>query len=107
MADSYYIIANVDKSDPSQPHSSEWPKLIAYSFSQRKILLEEGKGHGLMGGAISLEKFNPADWKDIFISTNSTWFLDMLSNGTISGCTDEESLKKILNNKCGIKLINY
>lgn len=107
MAEEYYIIANIDKGDPSQPHSSEWPKLIAYSFSERKILMQEGKGHGLMGGTISLDKFNPSDWREIFSSTNSLWFLDMLSNGTISNCSNENDFQKILKNNCGIELINY
>ena len=107
MANKYYLIARVDKSNLSQPHSSEWPKLIAYSFDKRKLLLEEGRGHGLMGGEISLDNFNTSEWKDMFIAADSEWFLDLLSDGTIANCPDEQSLKDVLDKNCVVKVINY
>ena len=105
MPEKYYVIAKVDKSDPQQPHSSEWPKLIAYSFNSQKILMSEGRGHGLMGGSIALSKFQPDVWKEIFIDTNSEWFLDLYLDGTLINCQDEDTLKGIISSRRPIEII--
>ena len=47
--DSFYTVAKVDL-EPEYPHSTDWPKVIAYSYKKNSFLLTEGKGHGFKGG---------------------------------------------------------
>ncbi len=108
MTGIYYIIAKVDKRNPKETHSSNWPKILAYSFDLKKILITEGYGHGLMGGTISLSNFNTLDWSDFFQETNSEWFSDYISDNTILNLTEERSLVNLLKkNGCAIKKTNY
>ena len=46
--DSFYTVAQVDL-EPEYPHSTDWPKVIAYSYKKNSFLLTEGKGHGFKG----------------------------------------------------------
>ncbi len=107
MKNTYYVIAKVDKRQPNESNSSAWPKLVAYSFEQKKILIEEGYGHGLMGGTISISSINLSDWLETFDESNCKWFGKYISNGTIENLKTEEQLVKILTSKgCKIKKIN-
>ncbi|QMV14617.1 hypothetical protein [Vibrio spartinae] len=108
MSDVYYIIAKLDKRALNETHSSNWPKLVAFSFDAQKILLEEGFGHGLMGGSFPLSSFNTAQWKDIFKETDSQWFSDYISNGMLASLKTEDDLIKLLeSNNCSIVKITY
>ncbi len=78
--DDYYIISDMDKRVNSEPHSKEWPKIIAISTVAQKILLAEGSGHGMMGCRIPIKDFKPDEWESLFKLTNSDWALLMLKS---------------------------
>ncbi len=108
MTNIYYVIAEIDKRQYGELHSSIWPKLVAYSFELKKILITEGYGHGLMGGTMSLSNFNISDWNDVFQATNAEWFSDYVADGTIISLPDENAFINLLKkNDCTIKKINY
>nr|WP_298136547.1 hypothetical protein [uncultured Pseudomonas sp.] len=73
----YYVIAQQDLS-PGAAHSSEWPKIIGYSYKDKSFLFLEGKGHGLMGGELPETVAKQLKWRDIFIALNAEWFLVFL-----------------------------
>lgn len=108
MSDTYYIIAEKDKRLPGETNSSVWPKLVAFSFSVRKILLQEGYGHGLMGGTISLSGFDVSQWSEIFKETDSEWFMKNIADGVLEKVTDENDFKDLLIRNGGqLKTIKY
>ncbi len=108
MTDKYYVIAEVDKRQPNESHSSVWPKLVAYSFSSEKILLEEGFGHGLMGGTLDLKDFDTSQWEDIFQATDSEWFKKYIDNSLLPKFKTESDFIDLLKKHCNeIKTINY
>lgn len=74
----YYLIANKDERSVTQPHSNQWPKMIAFSIDTQTILLAEGSGHGMSGCNIPVSDFDENDWSSLFKKTNSEWFLDFL-----------------------------
>ncbi|MFE8070086.1 hypothetical protein QQM79_03420 [Marinobacteraceae bacterium S3BR75-40.1] len=91
--DKYYIISS-DDHDAGNPHSPDWPKVIGVSFDAKKVILSEGKGHGLQGARIEFDKFRANEWKDVFISCDAKWLLDeILDNGGISGVDEGAFLK--------------
>jgi hypothetical protein len=73
----YYVIARKDLL-PGSAHSSDWPKIIGYSYQDRCFLLLEGKGHGLMGGELPEAIAKQHKWRDIFVVLDVEWFLDFL-----------------------------
>ncbi|MFG0382898.1 hypothetical protein ACF8C6_18300 [Pseudomonas sp. zbq_18] len=88
----YYVVAEKDPY-PAESHSSEWPKVIGYSFVHRSFLFMEGKGHGLMGAEIRQDTTALARWRDIFVELNAEWFLDLLKLNTFSD--ESEFLTKL------------
>lgn len=92
----YYLIANEDQSGIDEPHSNEWPKIIAVSTENQFILLSEGSGHGLTGCNIPLSDFDSSDWIKLFKSTNSEWFLNFLKNTEVPIASNflEDEIKK-------------
>jgi hypothetical protein len=94
----YYVIAQQDLSSGAA-HSSEWPKIIGYSYKDKTFLFLEGKGHGLMGGELPESAAKQLKWRDIFITLNAEWFLAFLDKNNI---TNEEefldNLTKIIGN---------
>lgn len=108
MTETYYIIAEKDGRPPNESHSSEWPKLVAFSFCSKKILLQEGFGHGLMGGVLSLFGFNASQWVDIFAETDSEWFMRNILDGSVEKMVREKEFEDFLvNNGCKLKTIEY
>ncbi len=108
MSDTYYVIGKADKRGPNEPHSNAWPKLVAYSFTLKRILLLEGYGHGLMGGSIALSSFNPTDWEEIFIETGSTWFKKSIADGSLNNLSCESDFESALSkNGCQIDKMVY
>ncbi|WNO11134.1 hypothetical protein [Teredinibacter sp. KSP-S5-2] len=106
MKDSYYVIAEIDKRRPNESNSSTWPKLVAYSPKWKKLYIEEGYGHGLMGGTISLSNFNVSDWLITFEESGCEWFGRCISNGTLEKIQTEKELEKeLIANGCEIKKI--
>ncbi|WP_079204197.1 hypothetical protein [Pseudomonas sp. CC6-YY-74] len=83
----YYVIAQKDLS-PNAAHSSEWPKIIGYSYKDKYFLFLEGKGHGLMGGELPESTAKQLKWRDIFIILNAEWFLDFLDKTHAKDETD-------------------
>lgn len=73
----FYVVARRD-SAPDLPHSSEWPKIIGYSYKDKSFLFLEGEGHGLMGGELPEPAAVQLKWRDIFIALNAEWFLVFL-----------------------------
>lgn len=108
MTNEYYLIAELDKRKPNETHHAEWPKVVAYSFDSSKIFMSEGYGHGLMGGAISLHRFDSSKWGDIFHKTGSIWFLRYLEDGTVSALTSEQDFVNLLKNSgCDVRKFEY
>ncbi|WP_198263026.1 hypothetical protein [sulfur-oxidizing endosymbiont of Gigantopelta aegis] len=89
----YYIIADVDKSGLTNLHDNKWPKLIGYSFEKDKILIMEGRGHGLQGTKLSINKFKSNDWIDVFNETDSSWFIKFISEGLLNNDDNKKLLK--------------
>lgn len=94
MSHNYYIIAKVDNETPKLPHSSYWPKLIAFSFENMSLIITEGRGHGLCGGEMLLSKFNQNQWKDVFKATKSEWFCDLIDKNSLLSLNAENLLSK-------------
>lgn len=72
--DNYYIVAKKDL-DPEHTHSSEWPKIIAYSLRSKKFLISEGKGYGCEGIVIPELRALEKKWNEFFIALDAQWFL--------------------------------
>jgi len=107
MTSKYYVIAEVDTEKPLNPHSNKWPKLIAYSFETMKILIIEGRGHGLMGGELSISKFDVSQWGYIFSETDTEWFRKIIESGLLSDKNNEDAFIKVLSGKIKVRAINY
>ncbi|RLT87435.1 MAG: hypothetical protein D9N13_23715 [Ketobacter sp. GenoA1] len=108
VSDTYYVIAEVDKRSANESNSSVWPKLIAYSFDAKKILLEEGYGHGLMGGTLNLDGFDVSQWEDIFKETDSEWFKKYIVDFSLAKISSERDFIGLLKrNGCKVKTIKY
>ena len=75
--DNYYIVAKKDL-DPDHTHSSEWPKIIAYSLKSKKFLISEGKGYGCEGIAIPSLRALDKKWYEFFIALDAQWFLKVI-----------------------------
>ena len=85
--DDFYIVAKLDL-EPEYPHSSDWPKVIAYSYEKNSFLLAEGKGHGFKGVIVTeLEARNPT-WNHLFYELKAQWILDRLSSSPFINETD-------------------
>jgi len=93
----YYVIAQQDLS-LGAAHSSEWPKIIGYSYKDKSFLFLEGKGHGLMGGGIPESVAVQLKWRDIFIALNAEWFLAFLDQKNF---TNEEDFLDELTKSIG------
>ncbi len=93
----YYVIARKDLL-PGAAHSSEWPKIIGYSYKDKSFLLLEGKGHGLMGGELPETIAKQPKWRDIFVVLDVEWFLDFLEK---SPPADESSFVGEVSKKIG------
>lgn len=92
--DNYYIISSDDR-DPANPHSPRWPKMIGISFESKKVIVAEGKGHGLQGTRVSFDKFRAKDWEDIFLACDAEWLLDEIqAKGGIT-CFDENDFHSV------------
>ena len=92
----YYIIALTDKRNVKSGNDSEWPKLIAYSPKSQKLLLQEGCGHGLMGGTINIDSPNLDDWKVFFEDADFKWFFDKVKLGDINELTSKDKFIEFL-----------
>ncbi|WP_155274284.1 hypothetical protein [Pseudomonas chlororaphis] len=75
----YYILAKVDFSSDT-PHSSDWPKIIAYSYEYKSLLFLAGKGHGVSGFELPASEAGDPDWTTLFLELNATWIPDFLKN---------------------------
>lgn len=107
MTHSYYVIADVDNEVPAKPNSNSWPKLIGFSFENMNVLIQVGRGHGLIGASVVVSKLNISDWLDVFQDTGSDWFKDMIVNGDLSQANAENNLAATLKAKGVIKTIDY
>ncbi|MDC7826119.1 hypothetical protein PQS90_13255 [Pseudomonas sp. BLCC-B13] len=88
----YYVVAEKDPY-PAEPHSSEWPKIVGYSFVHRSFLFMEGKGHGLMGAEVHQDSASLTKWRDLFVELGAEWFLDLLKLNTF--LDEDEFLTKL------------
>ncbi|AMR65118.1 hypothetical protein [Aquipseudomonas alcaligenes] len=84
---SYYSIT-LNNLNPPDSHSSEWPKVIGYSFAHGKFLFIEGNGHGITGAEIDQHSPCLSKWQDLFVTLDSEWFLDFLKLNTFSDEND-------------------
>ncbi len=75
----FYVIAKKDM-QPTLPHSSEWPKLIGYSFKDNYFYLAEGKGHGFTANDMPEHKAKRPEWLELFIALDALWFIDLIDN---------------------------
>lgn len=89
----YYFLVAKKELYPVEPHSSEWPKLIAYSVVHRTFLFREGKGHGLMGAEVHQDSASLTKWRDLFVELGAEWFLDLLQLNTF--LDEDEFLTKL------------
>ena len=83
----HYLVAE-KASYPAESHSSEWPKVIGYSFVHRSFLFTEGKAQGLMGAEIHQDSTALAKWQDIFVELSAEWFLEFLKLNTFGDESD-------------------
>jgi hypothetical protein len=106
MSNVYYVISEVDQRQSLEPHSSEWPKLIAYSYETKKIYISEGEGHGFGGGLLSIDQVAAGKWSEFFNDVNAMWFKDSLVKGELNTIKNEGEMLAFLNeNKCFFKKI--
>ncbi|MCD5989316.1 hypothetical protein KDX30_15550 [Pseudomonas sp. CDFA 553] len=75
----FYVIAKKDL-EPTLPQSSEWPKLIAYSYKHNLFLLVEGKGHGLASNDMPKSKIKESKWRDLLITLDALGVIDFIDN---------------------------
>lgn len=80
----FYIIAKNDM-EPNFPHSSDWPKVIGYSFADKYFYLSEGKGHGFAANDMPESKAKRPEWFEIFSALDALWFLDLIENTGFTG----------------------
>jgi len=106
MTKKYYIISDVDKGHSDEPHSSEWPKLIAYSFDGNTILIKEGRGHGLAGGELPISSIDMKTWQQTFHDSGAEWFKNLVDNGSLEKM-DEDEFKNELSKRAGVKELLY
>ena len=108
MSDVCYVIGKVDKRCEGETHSSVWPKLLAYSFDKRKILITEGCGHGLMGASFEVSTFDVDQWKDIFDKTDLSWFGKSILDGSLLKIQIMDEFYDFLEiNNCSIEKISF
>ncbi|RQM70029.1 hypothetical protein EHZ47_22530 [Aeromonas jandaei] len=106
MSKVYYVISEVDQRQSLDPHSSEWPKLIAYSYETKKICIYEGEGYGFGGGLLSIDQVAAGKWSEFFNDVNATWFKNSLVKGELNTIKNEDEMLVFLNeNKCFFKKI--
>ncbi|MHC8394212.1 hypothetical protein ACYZT8_11210 [Pseudomonas sp. LB3P93] len=75
----FYVIAKKDM-EPTLPHSSEWPKLIGYSYKDNYFYLAEGKGHGFAANDMPEAKAKRPEWLELFTVLDILWFIDLIDN---------------------------
>jgi hypothetical protein len=75
----FYVIAKKDM-EPTLPHSSEWPKVIGYSYKDNYFYLAEGKGHGFAASDMPETKAKRPEWLEIFTTLGMLWFIDLIDN---------------------------
>lgn len=83
----FYVIANKDM-EPNLLHSSNWPKVIGYSFADNYFYLSEGKGNGFAANDTPESKAKRPEWLEIFTDLDVTWFLNMIDNTSFTSETD-------------------
>ncbi|MFW9080185.1 hypothetical protein ACOI9X_13045 [Pseudomonas sp. P2757] len=88
----FYIIAKNDL-EPDFPHSSSWPKVIGYSFTDKYFYLSEGKGHGFAANDMPESKAKRPECLETFSTLNALWFLDLINNTTFT--TEEEFADRV------------
>ncbi len=84
----FHVIAKKDM-QPALPHSSEWPKLLGYSFKDNFLYLAEGAGHGSAANDMPEAKAKRPEWLELFIALDAVWFLNLINNTTF---VDEQDL---------------
>jgi hypothetical protein len=83
----FHVIASKDM-EPNLPHSSNWPKVIGYSFADNYLYLSEGKGHRFAANDMPESKAKRPEWLEIFTALDATWFLNMIDNTNFTSETD-------------------
>ncbi|AZD05692.1 hypothetical protein C4K26_0258 [Pseudomonas chlororaphis] len=95
--ENFYVVAKKDLA-PSLPHSSDWPKIIAYSYETKSFLFIEGKGYGFNGIVLPDVTAREAKWKQLFLDLNVLWFLDFVDSTPYSSVNDFENALKTKKN---------
>ncbi|MGA3828081.1 hypothetical protein [Pseudomonas chlororaphis] len=93
----FYIIAKKDMT-PELQHSSEWPKLVGYSYQDNYFFLSEGKGYGLGANDMPESKAKRPEWLELFKALDIVWFFDFIDNNTFF---DEDDFAKKLKKMIG------
>ncbi|MCF5167552.1 hypothetical protein GIW45_26875 [Pseudomonas congelans] len=92
----FYVIAKKDL-EPTLPHSSEWPKLIAYSYKYNLFYLAEGKGHGFAANDMPESKIKEPKWREILTTLDALWIIDFIDNNKFRDENDFlEKLKTLI-----------
>jgi len=81
----FHIVAKRDL-EPNLPHSTDWPKIIAYSYEKKSFLFIEGKGHGFNGIVFPDQTSREPRWEQLFLDQDALWFLNFIDNTTYSMC---------------------
>ncbi|BAV72282.1 hypothetical protein PCAU_0073 [Pseudomonas chlororaphis subsp. aurantiaca] len=90
--------------EPNLPHSTGWPKIIAYSHETKSFLFIEEKGHGFNGTVLPDQIAREPRWKQLFLDLNALWFLSFIDSTTYPSTSDFE---KALQAKTGfIKVVS-
>lgn len=98
------MIARKDM-EPNLPHSSNWPKVIGYSFKDNYFYLSEGKGHGFVANDMHESKAKRPEWLEIFTALDSTWFLNMIDNTNFT--SEKDFLDKLTAHTEKVDIITF
>jgi len=100
----FYVIARKDM-EPNLPHSSNWPKIIGYSFVDNYFYLSEGKGHGFAANNMPESKAKKPERLEIFTALDSAWFLNLIDNTNFA--SEKEFLDKLTAHIGNVETITF
>ncbi|BBN65863.1 MULTISPECIES: hypothetical protein [Pseudomonas] len=88
----FYVIAKKHL-EPTLPHSSKWPKLIAYSYKYNLFYLAEGNGYGFAANDMPESEIKEPRWRDTLTTLDALWIIDFIDNNKFHD--EEDFLEKL------------
>lgn len=99
----YYVIAQKSVVTKSS-HSSEWPKIIAYSY-EGFFYLAEGRGYGFSANDMSRSKAKKNEWVHFFEALDATWFTEFIDKNEFAD--EDDFVIKVERMLGGVDIIEF